>query len=110
MSAWFELKQYGSGACRFLLKTKEAQTMLQSDRFPCRDSAEAALGLFRAHCASTERYVKKISSGGKPFFKLKAGKEVILVSHLYDSEATLDNAISAIAAAGTTERVEVVQL
>ncbi|WP_256674588.1 YegP family protein [Pseudomonas sp. LD120] len=84
--------------------------MLQSDRFPCRDSAEAALGLFRAHCASTERYVKKISSGGKPFFKLKAGKEVILVSHLYDSEATLDNAISAIAAAGTTERVEVVQL
>lgn len=67
MSAWFELKQYGSGACRFLLKTKEAQTMLQSDRYPCRDSAEAALGLFRAHCASPERYVKKISSGGKPF-------------------------------------------
>ncbi|AAY93193.1 DUF1508 domain-containing protein [Pseudomonas protegens] len=110
MSAWFELKQYGSGACRFLLKTKEAQTMLQSDRYPCRDSAEAALGLFRAHCASPERYVKKISSGGKPFFKLKSGKEVILVSHLYDSEATLESAISAIASAGTTERVEHIQL
>ncbi|MFP3520602.1 DUF1508 domain-containing protein, partial [Pseudomonas sp. SIMBA_077] len=61
-------------------------------------------------CASPERYVKKISSGGKPFFKLKSGKEVILVSHLYDSEATLESAISAIASAGTTERVEHIQL
>ncbi|MBC2656493.1 YegP family protein [Pseudomonas sp. MSSRFD41] len=110
MSAWFELKQYGSGACRFLLKTEEAQTMLQSDRYPCRDSAEAALALFRAHCASPERYVKKISSGGKPYFKLKSGSEVILVSHLYDSQEALERAIGEIASAGTTDRIQRVQL
>lgn len=110
MSAWFELKQYGSGACRFLLKTKEAQTMLQSDRYPCRDSAEAALGLFRAHCSFAERYVKKISAGGKPYFKLKSGNEVILTSHLYDSEEALERAIGEIASVGTTDRVQRVQL
>ncbi|EPL10572.1 YegP family protein [Pseudomonas sp. TH05] len=106
MSAWFELKQYDSGECRFLLKSKEAKTLLQSNRYPCRDTAEAAIALFRRHCASAERYVRKISQGGKSYFKLKAGQEVIIASHLYDSEPTREIAIEAIMAAGTTPHIE----
>ncbi|AJO79506.1 YegP family protein [Pseudomonas sp. MRSN 12121] len=110
MSGWFELKQYGSGAFRFLLKSRDAQTMLQSDRYPCRDSAEAAIALFRTHCASANHYEKKIAPGGKSYFNLKAGKEVILVSHLYDSEPTRESAIEAIMQAGTSERVELLSV
>ncbi|MGE7959575.1 DUF1508 domain-containing protein [Pseudomonas sp. NPDC089530] len=106
MSGWFELKQYGGGACRFLLKSKDAQTMLQSGRYPCRDSAEAAIALFRSHCTSASHYEKKMAPGGKSYFNLKAGKEVILVSHLYDSEPTRESAIETIMQAGTSMRVE----
>ncbi|AIC21050.1 MULTISPECIES: YegP family protein [Pseudomonas] len=106
MSGWFELKQYGSGGFRFLLKSKDAQTMLQSDRYPCRESVEAAIALLRKHCTSPGSYEKKIAPGGKSYFNLKAGKEVILVSHLYDSEPTRESAIEAIMQAGTSTRVE----
>ncbi|SDZ52414.1 DUF1508 domain-containing protein [Pseudomonas sp. NFIX28] len=108
MSGWFELKQNGGGGFRFLLKSRDAQAMLQSGRYPCRDSAEAAIALFRNHCASPGSYEKRMSPGGKSYFNLKAGKEVILVSHLYDSEPTRESAIEAIMQAGTSPRVELV--
>jgi len=106
MSGWFELKQYGSGEYRFLLKSRDAQTLLQSGRYPCRNSVDAAIALFRTNCVSADRYEKKIAPGGKPYFNLKAGKEVVLVSHLYDSEPTRESAIEAIMQAGTSTRVE----
>ncbi|BCD89377.1 UPF0339 protein YegP [Pseudomonas solani] len=106
MAGWFELKKYGNGEYRFRLKTREAQVVLQSGRYPCRDSAESAIALFRNHCANEERYERRMATGGKNYFRLKAGREVILESHLYDSEPTLDAAIERIMTLGTTPKVE----
>eukprot|EP01031_Cornospumella_fuschlensis_P042568 gene42568-52014_t len=89
MAGWFELKKYGNGEYRFRLKTREAQ----------RDGTFGAV-------PAEERYERRMATGGKNYFRLKAGREVILESHLYDSEPTLDAAIERIMTLGTTPKVE----
>ncbi|MDG9779951.1 YegP family protein [Metapseudomonas otitidis] len=106
MPGFFELKKYGSGEYRFRLKTREAQVMVESGRYPCRDSAEKAIALFRTHCVNSDRFERRMSSGGKNYFRLKGAGEVILESHLYDSEPTREAAIEAIMRVGVTPHLE----
>ncbi|MDT4881568.1 hypothetical protein FQZ97_1174380 [compost metagenome] len=106
MSGWFELKKSSSGTWRVRLKTAEA-TLLDKGLFDDRAAAEASIALFRENCVHAERYVRRIDSSGKNYFKLRAAnKEVIARSHLYDSEPTRDAAIETIMRVGVTQQVK----
>jgi uncharacterized protein YegP (UPF0339 family) len=51
--------------------------------------------------------VRRIDSSGKNYFKLRAAnKEIIVRSHLYDSEPSLEKAIETISRVGATQRVK----
>ncbi|MFZ6044909.1 YegP family protein [Pseudomonas sp. CR3202] len=107
MSGWFELRRNNGGSWRLRLKAADAQTLLDTGVYEDRDAAEEAMALFRENCVHEERFVRRIDSCGKNYFKLRAAnKEVIVRSHLYDSEPTLDKAIETIMRVGATRQVK----
>jgi uncharacterized protein YegP (UPF0339 family) len=107
MSGWFELRKNSGGTWRLRLKAADAQTLLDTGVYPDRGAAESAIASFRENCAHEERYVRRIDSSGKNYFKLRcARKEIIARSHLYDSESTLQRAIETIMRVGQTQVVK----
>ncbi|WP_375738848.1 YegP family protein [Pseudomonas boanensis] len=107
MSGWFELRKNSGGTWRVRLKAADAQTLLDSGLYPDRTAAEEAIALFRDNCVHQERYQRRMDSGGKSYFHLRAAnKETISVSHLYDSEPTLELAIETIMRVGATQLVK----
>lgn len=107
MSGWFELRKNTSGTWRLRLKAADAQTLLDTGVYEDRAAAEEAMALFRENCIKEERYVRRIDTGGKNYFKLRAAnKDIIARSHLYDSEPTLDEAIETIMRVGATQQVK----
>ncbi|MCO6058803.1 YegP family protein [Pseudomonas sp. MOB-449] len=106
MSGWFELRKNSSGTWRLRLKAADAQTLLDSGVYESRSRAEEAIALFRENCVHGERYVQRIDSSGKNYFKLRAAnKDVIVRSHLYDSESSLQQGIETIMRVGATLQV-----
>lgn len=107
MSGWFELRKYNAGTWRLRLKAADAQTLLDTGGYRDRDAAEEAMALLRENCVREERFVRRIDSSGKNYFKLRAANsEVIARSHLYDSEPALEKAIETIMRVGATRQVK----
>ncbi|MDT4855833.1 hypothetical protein FQZ97_902020 [compost metagenome] len=107
MSGWFELRKNSGGTWRLRLKAADAHTLLDGGLYPDRQAAEKAMTLFRENCVHAERYLQRMDSGGKNYFKLRtASKEIIARSHLYDSEPILQQAIETIMRVGATPQVK----
>ncbi|AOE85706.1 YegP family protein [Pseudomonas sp. TCU-HL1] len=107
MSGWFELRKNNGGTWRLRLKAADAQTLLDAGSYEDRDAAEEAMSLFRENCVHEERFTRRIDSSGKNYFKLRAAnKDVIVRSHLYDSESSLQQGIETIMRVGATQQVK----
>jgi uncharacterized protein YegP (UPF0339 family) len=107
MSGWFELRKNSGGTWRLRLKAADAQTLLDTGIYESRGAAEEAMVRFRENCVHEERYLQRMDSGGKNYFKLRtASKEIIARSHLYDSEPILQHAIETIMRVGATLQVK----
>ena len=107
MSGWYELRKNSSGTWRLRLKAADARTLLDSGVYQDRAAAEDAMALMHENCTREERFVRRIDSSGKNYFKLRAAnQEVIVRSHLYDSEIALRHAIETIMRVGTTQQVK----
>ncbi|MGF6693893.1 uncharacterized protein YegP (UPF0339 family) [Metapseudomonas resinovorans] len=107
MSGWFELRKNTGGTWRLRLKAADAQTLLDTGVYEDRGVAEATMALFRENCVHEERFVRRIDSSGKNYFKLRAdNKDIIARSHLYDSEHALQRAIETIMRVGATQMVK----
>jgi uncharacterized protein YegP (UPF0339 family) len=81
--------------------------LIESPAYDSKDDAVSAIESMSQVCASPDRYKRFIHSSGKNYFSLKdkANKEII-VSHLYDSEATRDRAMEFIAQMGQSKEVK----
>ncbi|MNP14820.1 hypothetical protein D3C76_1071570 [compost metagenome] len=107
MSGWFELRKNNGGTWRLRLKAADTETLLDTGVYESRTAAEEAMARFRENCVHEERYVRRIDSSGKNYFKLRAAnKDIIARSHLYDSEPSLEKAIETISRVGATQRVK----
>lgn len=101
MSGFFELSKTSDGQFRFSLKADEKSTLLASETYHTKGSAEGGIASVRSNCADTARYEKKVAGNGKFFFNLKAGNgQVIGTSPMYASAEGRDAAIAASMAAG----------
>jgi uncharacterized protein YegP (UPF0339 family) len=107
MSAWFELSKSSDGQFRFVLKAGNAETILTSELYTAKASAEGGIASVQANCANDDRYERKTSSSGKPFFNLKAANgQVIGTSQMYSSESARDNGIASVKANGVTQTIK----
>ena len=107
MAGWFELSKSTDDQFRFVLKADNSQTILTSQQYAGRDSAEGGIASVQANCADDSSYERKTSSDGRAFFNLKAANhQVIGTSQMYSSESAREGGIASVKANGTTKTVK----
>ena len=107
MSGWFELSKSSDGQFRFVLKAGNAETILTSELYKAKGSAENGIASVQTNCSDDARYERKTSSNGKAFFNLKAANsQVIATSQMYASEASRESGIASVKTNGMTKALK----
>lgn len=107
MAGWFDLNKSTNGKFYFNLKSGNGQTILTSEMYEAKGSAENGIASVQSNCPTDARYEKKTSTGGKFMFNLKAANhQVIGTSEMYESAASRDAGIESVKTNGTTKTVK----
>ena len=87
---------------QFLFNLKAAgnsEVILTSERYTTKQSALAGIEAVRTNAATEERFDRRESSAGQPYFVLRANNnEVIGTSEMYSSSSARDGGIAAVRA------------
>lgn len=95
MAGYYELKK--GKKYSFNLKAGNHQAILTSQAYADRGGAENGIESVRKNGTDDTRFERKVSTGGKPFFSLKAANgQIIGTSERYDSEAAMENGIASV--------------
>lgn len=95
MAGYYELKK--GKKYSFNLKAGNHQVILTSQTYADRGGAENGIESVRKNGTDDTRFERKVSTGGKPFFSLKAANgQIIGTSERYDSEAAMENGIASV--------------
>lgn len=87
----------------FRSQGSNGETILSSELYKAKSSAENGIASVQTNCTLDERYERKTSNSGKPYFNLKAANsQVIGTSEMYSSEAARDKGIESVKTNGTT--------
>lgn len=106
MAGWYELNKSSDGQFRFSLKNDGGDTLLVSEGYKAKASAESGIAAVRANCGDDARYEKKTAAGGKAFFNLKAANhQVVGTSPMFATDAARDAAIASAKSCGASTTV-----
>lgn len=107
MASRYQLKQAADGQFMFNLKAGNGEVLLTSERYKTKASAENGIESVRKNSPLDERYDRRESSAGQPYFVLKAANhEVIGKSEMYSSLAAAENGIVSVKRNGGGARVD----
>lgn len=107
MSGWYELSKSSTGQFRFVLKAANAETILTSELYTSRSAAENGIAAVQANSPLDERYEKKSTRDGHPYFNLKAANhQIIGSSEAYSSEVACAKGIASVKANGPTKTIK----
>lgn len=108
MAGWFELSKSSDGQFRFVLKSGNGETILSSELYQTRSSAENGIASVQANSALDERYERKESSNGKFYFTLEAANhQVIGTSQMYASAQSREAGIESVKNNGSSQTVKI---
>lgn len=95
MSAKYVLHPAGTDQFHWDLKAGNAETILSSQMYKAKQSAQTGIESCRTNSADDARYLRLVSKDTKPYFVLKAANgEVIGTSQMYSSESARDHGIA----------------
>lgn len=95
--AKFQLKKAANGEFHFTLLGSDDQSLLQSEMYKTRTSAENGIESVKKNAADDGRYDRKKATNGKDYYVLKAGNgQVIGQSRMFDNAGAMEAAISAV--------------
>lgn len=95
MAATFELSKSGDGQFRFTLKGDNGETVLTSELYHTKASAESGIASVKSNASKDGRYERLVAANGKPYFSLKAANgQVIGTSRLYEVETSREAVIA----------------
>ncbi|MDO5654112.1 MAG: YegP family protein [Brachymonas sp.] len=107
MAGWFELSKSKNEQFYFVLKAGNGQTILTSEMYTTKAAAQNGMASVQTNSPMDERYERKTSTNGKPYFVLKAANhQVIGNSEMYESEGARDAGIASVKANGTTDTIK----
>ena len=107
MSGWYELSKTSIGQFRFVLKAANAETILNSEHYTTRSAAENGIASVQTNSALDERYEKKTTKDGHPYFNLKAANhQIIGSSESYTNDAACAKGIASVKANGQTKVIK----
>jgi uncharacterized protein len=102
MSGHYDLKKSGA-QYMFNLKAGNGEVILTSERYEAKASALVGIHSVKTNSPLDERYEKKTSSAGQPYFVLKASNgQTIGMSEMYSSTSARDHGIQSVKANGAT--------
>lgn len=107
MAGWYELSKSTDGQFRFVLKAGNAETILTSELYTVRASAENGIASVQKNCADDTRYERKEARDGRQYFNLKAANhQVIGSSQMYASAASCEKGIESVKHNGSSTEVK----
>lgn len=107
MPGWYELSKSSDGQYRFVLKAGNGETILTSELYAAKASAENGIASVQANCSNDDRYDRKESSNGKFYFTLKAANyQVIGTSQMYTTASGRDGGIESVKNNGGTDTIK----
>ncbi len=107
MSGWYELGKSSDGQFRFVLKAGNAETILTSELYGSKASAENGIASVQTNAPLDVRFDRKVASDGKSFFNLKAANhQAIGTSQMYASAQSRDVGIASVQTNGPTTKVK----
>lgn len=107
MAGWFEISKAKDEQFRFVLKAGNAETILTSELYKAKGSAENGIASIQANCSDDARYDRKSSANGKFYFNLQAANhQIIGTSQMYASEASRDNGIASVKTNGSSKTIK----
>jgi uncharacterized protein len=93
----FVITKRANGEFQFNLKAGNGQTILASEGYVTKASCENGIESVRTNSKDDNRFDRKTSTNGKPYFNLKASNgQIIGASEMYESEASRDNGIESV--------------
>ncbi len=97
MVAKFELYKDNAGEYRFRLKAANGENVLKSEGYKAKSGATNGIASVKTNAPNSDRFEKRTSSSGSPYFVLKAANhEVIGTSEMYNSTSARDAGIRAV--------------
>lgn len=94
MAGYFQLKRSGE-QFMFNLKAGNHETILSSERYTTKQSAEGGIASVKANAGIDARYVRKTSTSNQPYFTLTASNgEPIGRSEMYSSSSAMENGVA----------------
>lgn len=107
MNGWFELSKSSDEQFRFVLKAGNAETILTSELYKAKKSAETGISSVQTNCGTTERYERKESKNGKHYFNLKAANsQIIGTSQMYESAQACEKGMESVNTNGISKTVK----
>ncbi|MEQ8689635.1 MAG: YegP family protein, partial [Pseudomonadales bacterium] len=98
MSGKFEVYKDKAGEFRFRLKAGNGEVILTGEGYAGKSGVTNGIKSVRENAVKPERFEKKETKAGKPFFVLKAGNsQVIGQSGMYSSASACDKGIASVA-------------
>ncbi|MDP3799793.1 MAG: YegP family protein [Polaromonas sp.] len=94
MAAYYHLKPSGVQHM-FNLKGGNHETVLTSERYLTKQGAQGGIASVKVNAPIDARYINRTSTGGAPYFVLKAANgEIIGTSEMYSTAAARDVGIA----------------
>ena len=93
----FVISKRKNGEYQFNLKASNGQVILGSEGYTTKSACENGIDSVKKNAPDDDRYDRKESSNGKPYFNLKAGNgQIIGSSEIYESVAARENGIESV--------------
>ena len=108
MTGYFELKKSASsGEFMFNLKAGNHEVILTSEMYKARKSAEDGIASVQTNVALDDRFERKTSKRGEPYFNLKAANgQVIGTSEMYSSTSAMEGGVTSVKTNGLSHVVK----
>jgi len=107
MAARFVLKKSSDGQFMFNLQAGNGEVILTSERYVGRSGAENGIRSVRENAPKDERYDRRESNAGEPYFVLKAANhEIIGRSEMYSSKSACENGIESVKRNGPVAEID----
>ena len=99
MAGKFVLKKGSNGQFYFRLQAGNGETLLVSEMYVAKASAENGIVSVKTNAPEDGRYERKVAKNGQPMFNLKAANsQIIGTSETYSSEAAREKGIASVKA------------
>lgn len=107
MAGKYELKKAKDGQLFFNLKSGNGQNILKSEMYKAKSGAKNGIESVKKNSVLDDRYDRRESKKGEPYFVLLAGnKQVIGQSEMYSSTAAMENGIKSVKTNGPSSVID----